>query len=92
MRTKAAKYAEDFSIDREYINRRILRSALRTLDTSAVIKQAAHVSNMSEEDKKLERVAKQYALYKIAFLNDISSRESDIQLTADLLIRQNQVY
>lgn len=84
----AAKYAADFSIEQLYINRRIMLSALRNPNPLNTIKTA---TTKSSPNLKFEKLAVQYALYKIALLYDISDNDDDLQLTANLLVQQNQV-
>lgn len=92
IRMQAVKYAADYSLDQEHVNRRVLRSVLRKPGPSgAMLKRAAGPLYKSQEGERMEKIAKQYALYKIGLLSDIHKDNDDLQLTADLMIRQNYI-
>ena len=82
----AEKLAASYSLAREHVNKRVLRSAIRTDKAPAIKLAGTHL----EPNDRFEKLAMQYALYKIAFMCDIA-KDEDLQLTADLLVRQNYI-
>lgn len=87
-RTLAVKLANDYSLEQEYVGRRVLRSALRGTKSPAFVKSAGDIQNA---DRKITSLSEQYGLYKIGLLSDILNNCLDPQLTADLLVGQNLV-
>ena len=82
----AEKNSENFSLDRDSVLRRTQISAIRNLPLPTTIPSEALLKEAASSDA--EMYAKRYALYKLAFL---SSVRDDVTLTAEMVIRQNQV-
>lgn len=87
-RAWAAKYAEDYSLDRGMVQRRVLRSAIRNSGSPVRTKTAGERIN-SDVDDKFVKLATQFALYEIGLIHDISKKEKDLLLTSELLVGQN---
>jgi hypothetical protein len=85
MNNWATKFASEHSLSRNYLNSRIMRSAIYSEEPPQQIKEASILL----PNNVASNLATQYALYKIALFHDIASIDSDIDLTADLLVRQN---
>lgn len=82
----AGKMAEDFSLDQDSVRRRTQISAIRHLSLPPTLQR----SKMTKEASSggAEALARSYALYKLAFLSTVNS---NIELTGEMVIRQNQV-
>lgn len=83
----ARKQAQAISLDEPYFTRRYRLAAIRgieaePLDTGDIRKLAGAVGPAYE-------LAKHYALYKLAFLSQISTQVKDLPLTAKLVLLQN---
>jgi hypothetical protein len=82
----ANKLAEDFSLNRDSVHRRMQISAIRNLSLSPALQPLEMTKEASSSEA--EAYARRYALYKLAFLSTV---KDDITLTAEMVIRQNQV-
>lgn len=80
----AADKAADYSLDKMWIEQRAQRAALYGA-TAPVIRQSPLVKVAGAA----QSLARDYALYKMAFLQALVGRDSDFDLTASLVVRQN---
>lgn len=85
-RVWADKMAGDFSLSHDSVLRRTQISAIRNLSLPPVLQEVQMTKESSFSEA--EAYAKRYALYKLAFL---SSVKDNVELTAEMVIRQNQV-
>jgi hypothetical protein len=85
----ARAQAVDFSLDPRLVERRAWRATLRDAQPQ---NRYAELSTKSACDKgELYNLAKEYALYKLAMLDDIRESDTNFVLTCDLAIRQNHI-
>jgi hypothetical protein len=84
----ASKLAGQFSLSEAHLQKRAWVDAIRQegVDLSKTILTKTASTHQNETS---EFFARQYALYKLAFLADMNETEDDLQLTADLLVRHN---
>ena len=82
----ASKVAEDFSLDQDSVRRRTQVSAIRNLSLPLTLQRADMTKVASSGEA--EAIARRYALYKLAFLSSVND---NIELTGEMVIRQNQV-
>ena len=87
----AVELAEDYSIDEKYVNKRIYRSVIRNPENQPSLVKVAHKQPESRNEQYLEKLARQYALYKVALLKQIVKSGANVRLMSDLLVRQNYV-
>lgn len=84
----AAKYAQDYSLNRDCVNHRVLRSALH--NQNAPLIKSANFKPKST-DSRFMKAATLYALYKVNLLYDITKSDSDSEYLSDLMVQQNYV-
>lgn len=82
----ACQLAPDFSLDREYLEQRVKRAALRGYSRPDVRRQP-----LVKSAGAAEPLARGYALYKLAFLQAMEDRDVDFDLTCAMVIRQNYI-
>lgn len=76
----ARKFAADYSLDRDAVNRRTTLASLRGLDTlvfNKVANASPAVSNLVEA----------YSLYKVGFLTTIEQTDKDFDFTCDMIFK-----
>ena len=82
----AEKNAQWYSLDREAVQNRVLRSALRSLPIPAF----HFAGGVKEAAADVEEAARQYALYKLAFLEPLTDAP-DFEGLCELVVLQNYV-
>jgi len=85
-RNWAEKLSGAHSLDADHIRRRVELSAIRNLTAPSLLQNA--VTKQAEASGETEKLARCYAFYKLAFLAD---QQDNVQLTSDLLVRQNYI-
>jgi len=80
----AADKAADYSLDKMWIEQRAQRAALYGA-TAPSVRQPPMVKVAGTANS----LARDYALYKLAFLQALTGRDPDFDLTASLVVRQN---
>lgn len=80
----AANLAIDYSLDRQHAQRRLWKASLYEVP----VEVNYHIKAASDSQVH-ESLAYTYGLYKLAFLNEISSTDNDFELTQDIIVRQN---
>ena len=80
----AVSKAEDYSLDKMLIEKRAQRAALYGA-TAPAVRQPPLVKVTGSA----QSLARDYALYKLAFLQALIGRDPDFNLTANLVVRQN---
>jgi hypothetical protein len=82
----AKKQADDLSLRASAVQRRAALASIR--DISAKLRSNNGHEKIATETASY-RFAEQYAIYKLAFLNEIPEDTTDFVLTASLLVLQN---
>ena len=90
MEVWAEKQASTLSLQRNHVDERITRAALRQVDTMTIPIVMGQTKLSSATDPS-QRLAEEYALYKLAFLAQIPEFDSELQLTKQLVVLQNYV-
>lgn len=80
----AHERAADYSLDRQHLDTRRVRAELHGFDRPEPRQQ-----QLVKTAGAAETLARGYALYKLAFLQAMSDRDTDYDLTKTLAIRQN---
>ncbi len=83
----AAKHASDLSLAKGSVYNRVTRAALRQ-EESILREPVSHEKIASDRDPA-ERLAREYALYKLAFLGSVPDSDPDFETIASLAILQN---
>jgi hypothetical protein len=84
LRAWATKQASDMSISSEHLDNRVLRHSLSNPATPQItMEKKASTGGASV------KLAHQYALYKLAFLDIVSGSDPELQLTSNLAVLQN---
>jgi len=84
----AEKQAEALSLKESHVRRRVTQAAIRQEDTLSVDRTPVR-EKTAAENGPVERMAEEYALYKLAFLGAIPESDTEMQLTASLALLQN---
>lgn len=88
LRVWAEKQAEDYSLAENRLRHRLTLAAIRGTDNLSALRQGAH-EKIAVDRSASDRLAEEYALYKLAFLSAVPETEPDFQLTASMVIMQN---
>ena len=83
-RTMASSCRSSHSLDKEAVADRSMRSSLRGEALPAV-----NLSNVNEVSEDAEKLAVDYAIYKLAALSRIAASDKEFPLTARLCVSQN---
>lgn len=86
-RVWAEKRAKDYSLAEPHLKARLTLAAIRGTD-NLTVRQGAH-EKIAVERGASDRLAEEYALYKLAFLSAVPETEPDFQLTASMVLLQN---
>lgn len=89
-RSWAKKQAQVHSFDTGMVQERAQRSVIRNLLEPSTLASSEQVKTASANDP-LEGLARQYALYKLAFLVQISQDDPELPLTSKVVVLQNYV-
>jgi hypothetical protein len=81
----ATKLAEDFSLGRNHVERRVFRASLRGESPVTNWQQ----TKIASDNGPIEKMAEQYALYQLSFLGALPEHDPDLPLTTSLVIAQN---
>lgn len=80
----AADRAEDYSLDKIYVEKRTKRAAVRGADMPIYTQRS-----LTKVAGDALHLANEYAKYKLAFLAAVQKTDTDFELTSRLAIRQN---
>ena len=83
----AEKQASALSLGRRHVEERAYRAGLYGATPSLLSKIASPAKTATDE--QAESLARQYAVYKLAFLSTISATDPELPLTCQLVILQN---
>jgi hypothetical protein len=82
----------DHGLGRKEAEARVTRSVLRGA-VPALQTQTEETVKEASDGSGAEKLAREYALYKLAFLSTVEERgDSEFPLTSTLLVRQNYVF
>lgn len=81
----AMKLAEDFSLGRGHVERRVFRASLRGEEPTSNWQRVKTAS----DNGPIEKMAEQYALYQLSFLGALPEQDPDLPLTTTLVALQN---
>jgi hypothetical protein len=87
-RMLAATLVEDYSLQKEAVENRGFLSCIRGQSAPGIVAWEKSASY----NKHGEKLAKEYAMYKLASLWRVAATDKDFPLTVRLSIRQNQVF
>lgn len=87
LRERATKQADACSLARAAVTNRIWKSAINRADAAAFVSKEAMIKTAAADNPD-EAYARQYALYKLAFLNSVP-RDSEYSLIKQLTVVQN---
>ena len=76
------------SLAPEYVERRSTRAALRLKEASA-LRPTLEREKVASDNSPINRMAEEYALYKLAFLGTVPETDHNLPLTANLVVLQN---
>lgn len=85
----ARELTADYSLDPRLVERRAWRAALREVEPRNSYNSP--LDKTASNSGELQAIAKEYALYKLAMLNEIRGYDTNFVLTCDLAIRQNHI-
>lgn len=83
----AVKQAATLSLDEPHVTRRLRLAAIRNISPDVV--ETTELRKLAGNSGPAYELAKHYALYKLAFLSQISTQVKDLPLTARLVLLQN---
>lgn len=86
----ARKQAESLSLALQHVQKRAYRAGLLGVETSALSLQTGR-DKMASADEQVEGLVRRYALYKLAFLSAIPSKDQELPLTRMLVLMQNHI-
>lgn len=86
----ATKLAESRSCGSGSVQARVQRSVLRQHNAPASFASSGH-QKLAAAGEPREHLARQYALYKLAFLGQIPVQDPELQLTAQMVVLQNYI-
>lgn len=91
LRLWAQKCAADLSIATHHVERRLQLAAIRRV-TVPGLSSSSQAEKLAAAGGPAAEMAKQYALYKLAFLTAVHDTTIDLPLTASFIVLQNYVH
>jgi hypothetical protein len=88
----ARELAQHFSLDPRLVERRGWLATVREVEPHISFGDHTTTTKSAADDGEAGRVAREYALYKLAMLDEICDSDPNFMLTCDLAIRQNHTY